>query len=774
MAGEPLDRSLLESLRFFRSQEDAVRLSGKFRDLPEGVDPYSLARTGWGILISPEEKKRGVLTRLGPLLSLRRSQAGELYHEETFEDLSAREYLWVKHGDSPGTILPGKGRLPYYLLIIGSPAEIPYEFQFDLAVNRAVGRVYFEDLAHYTNYAEAVCAATGETKQRANEVGLFSVTAADENGAIRQIEDHFIHPLRRELEAKAPQWSIRSGKNFETDFFELLQGGDGTPGLLLTACHGLDRKFGRPDQKERQGALSILAVDSRGKISKRPFAASELHNLTDRAAQPRPLQGMIAALFACYSAGTPQVDSFRDIFATEPALADVLAESPFLASLPTAMLSSGALAVLGHVDRGQTASFVWKYGLTCTSGARSLIDSILQLFDGHRLGHALRPLFRRYSYLAAHMLSIEEAKSTGFAIPEIERETYITALRDSRYFLLLGDPAVTLKGTPRPGLASRGDQGNQEKAEALFLNPGLAARARAEAAIRGLNLTAWVQEVLESELGPGGRRAAADLERLQMPVPIGLLSRSGHSFQPASGSLISLANPNQPPRLWIEERKHGKWCVAAQDQEALDGLLPSFDLALEALLKWARVTKLKELAATKPMPSIELTLYRREHDHPKWIPCAEDGLTIENGTELRIDVQNLSNEPMWLYLLDIGPDGALGFIQAAISQSAALAPGERRVGPSMCLQLPETLPSASYHLGAHETLIAFGSTDPVDIRALFCPPGLAEPTDSGPLSRILADVSRGRWRTTIADADLKSPGWGTLSRTFRILKAQQA
>lgn len=436
------------------------------------------------------------------------------------------------------------------------------------------------------------------------------------------------------------------------------------------------------------------------------------------------------------------------------------------------MLSNGALAVLGHVDRGQTSSFVWKYGLTCTSGARSLIDSMLQLLAGHRLGHALRPLFRRYSYLAAHMLSIEEAKTTGFPIPEIERESYILALRDARYFLLLGDPAVTLMGTRRPALASSGNQETQEKAETLFLNPHLATRARAEAATRGLNLTAWVHEVLESELGPGGRRAFADLGKLQLPVPIGVLSRSGHNLQPAAGSLICLANPNQPPRLWIEERGTEAWCVSAQDQDVLDGPHPSFELALEALLKWARVIRLKELAATKPMPSIELTLHRREHDHPKWIPCAEERLTIEDGTELRIDVQNLSGEPLWLYLLDIGPDGALGWIQDPESPQKPLSPKEKRIGPTLRSRLPAALPAASYHLGAYETFIAFASTDPVNIEPLFLPTGLVQSTDSGPLSRVLTNISTGKWQTT--DVALNSPTWGTICRTLRITRAQNS
>lgn len=769
MSAELLDRSTLESLRFWRSQHDAARLRGTFRDLPAGIDPYSLADTGWGILIAPEEAKRGVLTKLEPLLALRRSQAGEFYHEETFEDLSARDYLWVKHGDSPGTIHPGKGKLPYYLLIVGSPTQIPFQFQFDLAVNRAVGRLYFEDLEHYSVYAEAACSvAAWEARQQLKEISLFSVTATDENGAIRQIEDHFLDPLKKELVAKEPQWLIRSGKDFEPDFVNLLQGDNGPPGLLITACHGLQKGFGSPDQKNRQGALNMIGTKPDLSLIKKRFTGADLRALAAGKAEPFSLQGTIVALFACYSAGTPQVNNLREVFSTAPDLEDVLAESPFLASLPTAMLSTGALAVLGHVDKGLTASFVWKYGLTCTSGARSLIDSLLQLLAGHRLGHALRPLFRRYSYLAAHMLSIEEARVTGNPIPESDRNDHLAALQDAKGFVLLGDPAVTLKGTQRPARAASTGEENRDNAEAVFLNPNLVTRARAEAATRGLNLTAWVQELLENELNRTTSKSSGDLATVKLPIPISVLSSSGHTFLPQAGSLICLANSKQPPQLWIEEKNPGVWCVAAQARDLLDGPHPNFGSALEALLKWARVLKLKDLAATKPTTSIELTFYQKEAGETTWTACLEDRPTLENDSELRIDVQNLSNEPVWLYLLDIGPDGGLNFIQAARSQSAPLAPGEKRVGAPLRLRLPELLPEAAYHLGALETLIAFSTADPVDIGATFHPSALTVP-ESGPLSRILADLSTGQWRESADVAtNLTNPNWGIRSCTLRI------
>ena len=62
---------------------------------------------------------------------------------------------WLKrHGVYPGSVAPTK--VPYYLLLIGGPESIPFDFQYLLDIEYAVGRLCFDHADQYRLYAESV------------------------------------------------------------------------------------------------------------------------------------------------------------------------------------------------------------------------------------------------------------------------------------------------------------------------------------------------------------------------------------------------------------------------------------------------------------------------------------------------------------------------------------------------------------------------------------------------------------------------------------------
>ena len=88
----------------------------------------------------------GIRRALEPLLEHRRAQAGSRYKLFWGADgYRPPEQSWDflrRRGHAEGAVDPE--RVPYYLLIVGEPEEIPYRFQYLLDAQFAVGRITLE------------------------------------------------------------------------------------------------------------------------------------------------------------------------------------------------------------------------------------------------------------------------------------------------------------------------------------------------------------------------------------------------------------------------------------------------------------------------------------------------------------------------------------------------------------------------------------------------------------------------------------------------------
>lgn len=406
------------------------------------ANPMDLADAGWGVLAArADERADQVLEALKPLLDRRRSQAGERYREYRGDSGylpgdSALSFL-KRCGTIPGPANPIKA--PCYLLLVGSPEQIPYEFQYELDHQRAVGRLHFDQIEGYARYAQAVVEA--EKSVRSSRKVAFFGPRHDAGTEISN--DGLLSPLIDSLRPRSDCWvrCLLGEGATKTGLKSLLTDGE-VPDLLFTAGHGLLYRSGHERQLSHQGAL--ICQEWPGKIVPKPehiFAGLDLDGGSS-------LKGLLAFLFACNSAGAPSIGDFP-LDATD---LRTVAPRPFVSSLAQSLLEKGALAVIGHVEQVWQCSFLWQ---EVGFQTEVFVETLQRLLDGAPAGWALEPINQRHADLAACLSRLLQDHHRGLPIDEKEVAELWTACRDARNYVIVGDPAVRLFMPPTPQIKPR-------------------------------------------------------------------------------------------------------------------------------------------------------------------------------------------------------------------------------------------------------------------------------------------------------------------------------
>jgi hypothetical protein len=422
-----------------RSAKQAVRFGG----LIYGIDPEDLSQAGWAAIF-PQKGDPAVQEALRPLLEFRRKEAATS-SERRFRVLAGAEGYRVgelpltfleRHGVGPGPVDPDK--LPYYLLLVGGAREIPFEFQYQLASQYAVGRLALESPEEYARYAANLTALAKGRTWLSQQVTFFGVRHEDDP-ATQDSSTRLVAPLAAALRRKYPTSEVRTliGEEATKARLARLLGGDETPSVLFTASHGLGYSCGDPLQREFQGA--IVCNDWPGPENwphEEPILPEHIFAAADIGAHAR-LRGLILFLYACFGAGTPGRDGFAK---RENRPSRALAPEPFVARLPQRLLghpNGSAMAVIGHVDRTWGSSFLWKRAGQQLQAFESVLRALL---DGRRVGWAMDGFSLRRGELAA-ALNAELEHETG---DPLRLPSLWTAHNDARSFVILGDPAARL------------------------------------------------------------------------------------------------------------------------------------------------------------------------------------------------------------------------------------------------------------------------------------------------------------------------------------------
>lgn len=466
-SGETLgsvDEEALEDLLARKTGADGVPpevLQAKQKSHLGTVDsvrkPSELSQAGWAVLwgakAGPEIQKA-----LSPLIEHRKAKAGSLFREFFGETGylpgkdgepgdTAATWLARKNVDM-GDVNPRKG-VPYYVLIVAPPDDIPFEFQYGLDLNWAVGRIWFPEVEQFRQYAESVVAYENPANKvrTTRQIAMFAPSNGEDR-AMGLLIDNLAKPMMVSTDAEPafgevdefrPQPFIGESATGET--LDAIMRGKitgGPPAILFTGSHGMVFESGDVRQDAEQGA--IVCQEWKANTAPKRTHYFSGRNL-DKEAE---VHGMIHFLFNCYGAGWPRKDSYSRM----KKVVRNVAPAPMLAMLPQMLLShrnGGALAVIAHIDRAFASSY--------RSARGPRIDGIRSVFDrltaGECVGHATDRMNQRWAALSIELA--EELELADFADRKALRNKWIVR-DDARNYIVFGDPAVKLRTEDMPVL----------------------------------------------------------------------------------------------------------------------------------------------------------------------------------------------------------------------------------------------------------------------------------------------------------------------------------
>jgi len=444
--GEPKNKSIASWLS---SVWHKIRTP--FMGLPLGVDPADVTQAGWGIVFLKDEDP-AVVAALEPLIEHRRKQINndKIVKVLDYEEGEGWEEWLGRHEVTPGSVEPTK--IPYYVLLVGDPRRIPFNFGQLLDVEYGVGWLHFDTPAEYAAYATSVIDyEISPAVPNGKEAVFFGPRHAFDQPT-KMSADFLVNPLADGTPAigndpaapgVAEQWGYQTRKVWgnqatKAAFLDVICQAEGKkpPAFMFSASHGMGFPHGHPSQKAAQGALLCQDWPGFGSISPNHYFSA-----ADVPADSR-VQGMVIFHFACYGAGTPDRDQFVHTPGKAP---QVIADLPFLAALPKTWLThpaGGALACIGHIERA------WGYSIVGSHSGpqiQTFQNAIGRILIGQPMGFALKDFNERYAALSTSLSAMLQKSGWGdkldadaLAVNWIERN-------DAEGYILIGDPAVRLR-----------------------------------------------------------------------------------------------------------------------------------------------------------------------------------------------------------------------------------------------------------------------------------------------------------------------------------------
>jgi Peptidase family C25 len=414
------------------------------------VDTSQLDQAGWAVIFSPGADRK-IREALQPLLDHRKTQVSAESLFKIFEGPSGYQpddtaTTWLRRQNVRMDVVDPELGVPFYILIVGPPDEIPFEFQYGLDLYWAVGRLWFETADEFRQYADSVIRyETMAAVPTSRQMAVFA-TRHEFDAATQLFSSEVAEPLASGSVGQRQKFSLRPfiGDSATKNALDNILRGDidgGPPAVLFSGSHGKSFRPDDPRQPGSQGALICQDWSGYGKVERDAY-----FDASDVPANAK-VHGIVHFLFACYGGGCPQFDNFNRLQGSPK----TIAPQPMMARLPQALLAhpeGGALAVLAHVDRA------WAYSFRTgdkgqTQGFRDVVGRMMR---GERMGQATDQFNIRWAALSADLSDVLDKIRLGLNVDPKRLANQWIARDDARNYVLFGDPAARLRVEDMPAL----------------------------------------------------------------------------------------------------------------------------------------------------------------------------------------------------------------------------------------------------------------------------------------------------------------------------------